>query len=74
MLQQTLDRELRQLDVETFEVEEINDVGIDAPVVIIDDGGGGDTGFSICSCSTSCSSCCSCSTSATCSCSTSTSN
>jgi hypothetical protein len=76
MLQQSLGYDLRQLDVETFEIEEINDVGIDAPGILIDDGGDGGGGgeFAATSSSCSCSSCCSCSTSSCCSCSTSTSS
>lgn len=52
----TLNDELRQLEIETFEIEEIED--------------GGDA-LAATSCSCSCSSCCSCSTSSCCSCSTS---
>ena len=68
--------DLRQLEVETFEIEEINDLGIDAPAVLIEDGteipGGETMVWSSSSCSTS--SCCSCSTSSCCSTSTSTSS
>jgi thiazolylpeptide-type bacteriocin precursor len=72
MLQQSLGYDLRQLDVETFEVEEINDVGIDAPAIGMDEIG--DTAFAATSSSCSTSSCCSCSTSSCCSTSTSTSS
>jgi len=70
-MQTNLVEDLRRLEVETFEIEEINNIGIDAPVVIIDDGSGGGEldAWSSSSCSTS--SCCSCSTSSCCSCSTS---
>lgn len=53
-----LSEELHQLDAETFEVEDLADVGLEA---------------ASCTCSSSCStsSCCSCSTSSCCSCSTS---
>ena len=75
MFEQTFHSDLHRLDVETFEIEEIHDIGIDAPA-IIDDGSGGDGGgeFAATSSSCSCSSCCSCSTSSCCSCSTSTSS
>jgi len=75
-MQTNLVEDLHRLEVETFEIEEIGNVGIDAPVVIVDDGSGGDGGdlmlWSSSSCSTS--SCCSCSTSSCCSTSTSTSS
>jgi len=75
MLQQNLVSDLHRLEVETFEIEEINNIGIDAPVVIVDDGSGDGGGeFAATSSSCSCSSCCSCSTSSCCSCSTSTSS
>ena len=62
--------DLRMLDVVTFEIEDINDIGIDAPAIIDDGSGDGDMAESTSS-SCSCSSCCSCSTSSCCSCSTS---
>ena len=75
--QQTLNDELRFLDAETFEIEDISDLGMDAAnvegdVMIMDDGSGemlaASTSCSSC-CSCSCSSCCSCSCSSCCSCS-----
>jgi len=76
LMQTNLVEDLHRLEVETFEIEEIGNVGIDAPVVIVDDGsgeGGGELmSWSSSSCSTS--SCCSCSTSSCCSTSTSTSS
>jgi hypothetical protein len=72
VIQHTLGNDLRQLDLVTFEVEEINDLGLDAPAVVVGDelGEGGElSAWSSSSCS--CSSCCSCSTSSCCSCSTS---
>jgi hypothetical protein len=66
-MQTNLGQDLRMLDVETFEIEEINDIGIDAPAVIDE----GEEAFAATSSSCSCSSCCSCSTSSCCSCSTS---
>ena len=65
--------DLRQLDVVTFEIEDINDIGIDAPAVMMDDAGG-ELAAASSSSSCSCSSCCSCSTSSCCSTSTSTSS
>lgn len=52
--------ELRELETETFEIEDLADIGIDM--------------MAWCSSSCSCSSCCSCSTSSCCSCSSSTSS
>jgi len=55
-----LEDELHQLETETFEVEDITDLGLDAPMAL---------SWTSSSCSTS--SCCSCSTSSCCSTSTS---
>ncbi|WP_026123011.1 hypothetical protein [Nocardiopsis halotolerans] len=60
MSNQTLGRELLELEAVTFEVEDLSDVGQDMA--------------GVCSSSCSCSSCSSCSTSSCCSCSTSTSS
>ena len=61
--------ELHRLETETFEIEDIVDVGMDMPKT----GGIMSCLFAASSSSCSCSSCCSCSTSSTCSTSTSTS-
>lgn len=68
--QQTLIDELRHLDAETFEIEDISDLRMDAAQEgeIIDPGAEFSTSCSSC-CSCSCSSCCSCSCSSCCSCS-----
>lgn len=57
----TLSEELRQLDVETFEIEDISDVGMDAPAA------GGELLSEELAVGCSTSSCCSCSTSSCCS-------
>jgi len=54
---QALNNDLAQLDVETFEIEDINDIGLDAPVIegeeiLLD-------ASSCCSCTSSCCSSCS---------------
>jgi hypothetical protein len=59
--------DLRQLSAETFEIEDINDLGLDAPGIMVGDEELMAEGW--CSSSCSCSSCCSCSTSSCCSCS-----
>ena len=62
--------ELHRLETETFEIEDIVDVGMDMPKT----GGVMSCLMAASSSSCSCSSCCSCSTSSTCSTSTSTSS
>lgn len=65
MIAPTLTDDLRQLSVETFEVEDLSEMDMFAPDVIapVNDGGG------CCSCSCSCGSTCSCSCSSCCACS-----
>ena len=50
----TLTNELNKLDVESFEIEDINDLSIDAPLEEL-----AMAGDSCCSCCSCCSSCCS---------------
>jgi hypothetical protein len=61
MIENNLNNELHQLDVETFEIEDISDVGMDAPAVMA----AGEIEVAVASTSTS--SCCSTSTSSCCS-------